>query len=362
MIRVLQVIGSLGYAGIEAVVMNYYRFVDRSKIQFDFITCSQTQERYDEEIQKLGGRIHRLPSRSRKPFAYMAALKKVIKDNDYKIVHIHQNSASVAMDGIVAKMCGVPVIIGHSHNTRCNVMWQHYMFRPIVNFVVDYRCGGTMKTGEWIFGKRKDMKIITNAINTDLYRFSAERREAKRNELGVGNKLVIGFVGRLHEQKNVFRIVDIMNDLVKSKKDVIALLIGDGPDREGLDAKIHEYNLEDYVKLLGKRDDINDMMMAFDVFLMPSLYEGVPVVSVESQATGVLCVMSDNVQVPDLSDNITFLSLDEPNSVWIEHITKNPKYNRVDAQKIMISRDYDMAHEAKKLESFYLESLAKKVN
>lgn len=357
MIRVLQIIGSLGYQGVEAVVMNYYRYVDRDKVQFDFITCNEGPERFDEEISHLGGRIYRLPSRNKRPFSYMKALGKVIKENDYKIVHIHQNSASVAMDGIVATICHVPVKIGHSHNTRCNILWQHYLFKPFVNLFVTHRCGGTIKTGEWIFGKRKDIIIITNAINTDLYKFNPDIRAKKRKELGVEDKLVIGFVGRLHIQKNPYRVVEIMNDLIKTKPDSIALMVGDGPDREGLETRIKEFNLGEHVKLMGKRDDVNELMMAFDVLLMPSTYEGVPVVSVESQASGVLCVMSDEVQVPDLSDNIFFLNLKEPNSVWIEHILKDTKYNRTDAQKIMTSRNYDIREESKKLVDFYITSL-----
>ena len=126
MIRVLQVVGSLGYAGVEAVVMNYYRHIDTNQVQFDFISCSQSKQRYDDEIINRGGVIHRCPSRSRNPFSYMRALKKIISENKYEIVHIHQNSASMTMDARVAKSCGVKTIIGHSHNTRCNVLWQHY--------------------------------------------------------------------------------------------------------------------------------------------------------------------------------------------------------------------------------------------
>ena len=134
--RVLQIVGSLGYAGLEAVVMNYYRHVNKEHIQFDFITYSLNRERYDDEIEQLGGRIFRLPSRSRRPLEYMKSLYGVIRENNYQIVHVHQNSASMMMDGIVARLCGVPVVIGHSHNTRCNVLWQHYLFRPFVNVLI----------------------------------------------------------------------------------------------------------------------------------------------------------------------------------------------------------------------------------
>lgn len=183
MVRVLQVIGSLGYAGVEAVVMNYYRHIDRTKVQFDFVTCSQAPERYDEEILQMGGRIYRLPSRSGKPFVYMIALKRVIKGYGYKIVHIHQNSASMAMDGIVAKSSHVPVVIGHSHNTRCNVMWQHYLFKPLVNHVVTHRFACSEDAGKWIFGNRKDIRMVNNAIDSRKYHFDESTRSRVRQEL-----------------------------------------------------------------------------------------------------------------------------------------------------------------------------------
>ena len=143
--------------------MNYYRHIDTDQIQFDFVTCSQIPERYDEEISKMGGIIHRLPSRSRKPIQYMRELKKLIKKHNYKIVHIHQNSASMTMDGIVAKSCGVPVIIGHSHNIRCNVLWQHYLFKPFVNSVLTHRFACSEDAGRWVFGN-KAFLLIYNII------------------------------------------------------------------------------------------------------------------------------------------------------------------------------------------------------
>lgn len=207
MIRVLQVIGSLGYAGVEAVVMNYYRHVNTEKVQFDFITCSQEEQRFDNEIINRGGVIHRLPSRSRTPFAYMRGLYKIIKEHDYKIVHIHQNSASMAMDGIVAKMCKVPVIIGHSHNTFCNVKWQHYLFRTCVNSVLTHRLACSKGAGEWVFGKNQEVQMVNNAIDSKLYEFNEEIRKSIREEFNIADKFVVGFVGRLHQQKNPYRVL-----------------------------------------------------------------------------------------------------------------------------------------------------------
>lgn len=234
MIRVLQVIGSLGWAGVEAVVMNYYRHVNHNLIQFDFITCSTKQERYDQEIRNLGGKIHRLPSRSRRPFAYMAMLRRIINENHYQIVHIHQNSASMVMDGIVAKICGIPVIIGHSHNTKCNVMWQHRLFKPFVNIVLTHRFACSDAAGKWVFGNRKNVKIVNNAIDSSLYSFDEEKRAEIRRELNLKDKFVIGFVGRLHEQKNLFRLLEIFYRVTTKKPQSHLFICGGGKFRKSV--------------------------------------------------------------------------------------------------------------------------------
>ncbi len=355
MIRILQVIGSLGYAGVEAVVMNYYRHIDTKKVQFDFITCSKEPERYDSEIEERGGRIYRLPSRSRKPFDYMRCLEKVIKVNEYDIVHIHQNSASIAMDAIVAKKCYVKMIIGHSHNTSCNVLWQHYLFKPIVNKVVTDRFACSEAAGKWIFGKRKDIVLVHNAIDSNIYSFNVEKRNNKRHELGLDDKFVVGYVGRLYDgQKNLFRLLDIFNEVRVKNNNAALIMVGDGPDRQKLEEYALTKGLQDSMYFLGKRDDVYCLMMTMDVFLMPSLYEGLPVVIVEAQATGLRCVISDKVPAPNLIDNTAVVSLDRTNSEWANAILSDTVFERSFATKMVMDRHYDISHEAKWLQEFYL--------
>ena len=354
MIRVLQVIGSLGYAGVEAVVMNYYRHINTEYVQFDFITCSQIPERYDNEIINRGGQIHRLPSRSRHPFAYMCELYKVIKRNDYKIVHVHQNSASMAMDGIVAKMCKVPIIIGHSHNTFCNVKWQHYMFKPIVNSVLTYRFACSERAGRWIFGDRSDINLMNNAIDTSVYQFDNNIRERVRKELKLKNSYVVGFVGRLSHQKNLFRLLDIFKNLCTIKDNAYLLLVGDGEQRKQLEEYACDLNIKNKLSFLGKVNNVNEIMMGMDVFLMPSLYEGLPVVIVEAQATGLTCVISDRVPAPNLIDSVREVNLTESDYLFAKALVDSPKYSRYDARYKIIERGYDIEREAKKLEKLYI--------
>ena len=353
MIRVLQVVGSLGYAGVEAVVMNYYRHIDKEKVQFDFITCSKEKQRYDDEILQAGGRIYRLPSRSRKPIQYMKELKRVLLDNNYEIVHIHQNSASMCMDAIVAKKCGVKTIIGHSHNTSCNVKWQHYLFRPFVNWYVTDRFACSQAAAIWIFGNKKNVKIVNNAISTDLYKWSEIKREKVRKELNIQDKFVVGFVGRLHEQKNPYKMIDIFKEIKNKESKACLLLVGDGPERNNLEKVIQERNLENDVIFLGRRD-VNFLMMAMDVFLLPSLYEGLPVVVVEAQAAGLKCVISENVPTPDLMGLVKIVKLMDSDEIWAKNVLEENYFDRSSAQEYVIKGNYDIKCEAKKLECFYL--------
>ncbi len=354
MIRVLQVVGSLGFAGVEAVVMNYYRNVDTTKVQFDFISCSETKQRYDDEILQRGGKIYRLPSRSHKPFSYMVALRKIIKENGYKIVHIHQNSASMAIDAFVAKMCGVSTIIGHSHNTSCNVLWQHYLLKPFVNLLLTDKFACSVAAGEWVFGEREDIKVINNAIDVEKFSYSEENRCACRKQLNVEGKYVVGFVGRLHRQKNVVRLLEIFNVIYKKNKNAVLLLVGDGEQRKELETYVEKEKLSPNVVLLGKRDDIGELMSVMDVFVLPSLFEGLPVVLAEAQAAGLSCVVSASIPPLDITNRVTSLALEESDELWADTILSVTQFDRKNVFDDIQKAGYDIVTEAKKLQEFYL--------
>ena len=348
--RVLEVVGSLGYAGLEAVVMNYYRHINKEHIQFDFITCSPTPQRYDEEIEQLGGRIFRLPSRASRPLEYMKALYRVIRDNNYQIVHVHQNSASMVMDGMVARLCGVPVVIGHSHNTRCNVLWQHYLFRPFVNLIFKHRWACTVEAGKWVFGNR-NVKILRNGIDANLFRFNEEIRTRIRKELGITDELLVGFVGRLHYQKNPYRMLEIFAEVLKKQDNAHLLIVGDGEEREGMIQTCRELNILPYVHFVGRVTNVHEMMMAIDVFLFPSLFEGLGIVAIEAQATDLPCVVSENVPVPDLTRKLSVCQLEDDNEVWVKSILNQAKNKRSDTSFQIREGGYDIAYEAVKLEA-----------
>lgn len=284
----------------------------------------------------------------------MLALRKLLEQHKYKIVHIHQNSASMVMDAVVAKSCGVPIIIGHSHNTRCNIMWQHRLFKPFVNKVLTHRFACSEAAGYWIFGHRNDVQVIHNAIDGSHYKFREDVRNCVRKELKLDTSFVVGFVGRLHAQKNPSRILSIFATVCKKKRNSILLIIGDGEEKLNMINSCKQLGIFDKVMFLGKQDNINELMMAMDVFLMPSLYEGLPVVIVESQATGLPCFISENVPAPNLIHTLKTIGLKEDNETWADALLNPPYFNRVDAQQMIINGGYDISNEALALQKFYL--------
>ncbi len=355
MIRVLQVVGTLGWAGVEAVVMNYYRHVDTEKVQFDFITSSPNKQRYDDEILERGGRIFRIPDRARHPFQYAKALKKIIKENGYEIVHIHRNSASMAIDMKICKKCKVKKIIGHSHNNSCLLKCQHYLFKPFVNRWCTHRFACSKAAGVWVYGKRKEVTIYNNAVDANQFAFDERVRREYRKQMGIEDNYVVGFVGRLTQQKNLFRALSIFKQVKTLRSDAKFLLIGEGEQRVELEEFAREQGIFEDVSFLGRREDVSSWMSVFDVMLMPSLFEGMPVVVAEAQASGVQCVLSTNVPAPNLLGNVAYLSLELSDEEWAQRVVAPCEIDRKTARDMVREGGYDISVEAKRLETFYLE-------
>lgn len=350
MVRVLQVIGSLGWAGVETVVMNYYRAVDRDKVQFDFVTCSSTPERYDAEVEGMGGRVFRLPSRSRSPLAYMRSLRSLIGSEGYPVVHVHQNSASMVMDGACAKAAGCPCVVGHSHNTSCNVLWQHRLFRPFANRFFDFRMACSPEAGRWVFGDRGDVRVVRKAVDVGRFAFDPDARSRVRRSFGVEqDAFVVGFVGRLHPQKNPSKALSVFSEVLRRRPGARLLVVGDGP----LKGELESASLPG-ATFLGTRRDVHELMSAMDVFVMPSLFEGLPLVAVEAQAAGLPCVVSDSVPVPDLVGSLQRLPVDAADSVWADAVLGAGLPDRAKASEALRAGGYDIAVEAESLQAFYL--------
>lgn len=362
-IKIFQLVGSYKGGGVEAVVMNFYRNIDRNKIQFTFVCDEDSTDIPYEEIEKLGGKIIIVPPYS-KPFKYHSALKKALKEDDYKIIHSHISTMSV-FSLFAAKCAGVPVRIAHSHSTTNKKEKKKNLMKQVLRhfskvFATDYMCCSEL-AGRWLFGDKEydkgNVYLLNNAIDLDKFKYNESLRKMKRKELDIkDDTLVIGHIGRFVAQKNHDYLIDIFNEIHKKNNNSILLLAGQGPLMEDIKNKVKELNLEDNVKFLGQRNDANELYQAFDVFLLPSLYEGLPVVGVEAQAAGLLCYLSDDMTKETKVLDITkFMSLNNTPEEWANNILDDvKKYKRIDTSKEMTAKNFNIKEEAKKLEEYYL--------
>ena len=366
-IRVAQIMGKWLGGGVEAVVMNYYRHIDRTKIQFDFICDDDSTNIPYEEIESMGGKIILIPP-YQKFFKYHKKLKRVLSEGNYRIVHSHINTLSV-FSLFVAKGANVPVRIAHSHSTtnkkekKKNLMKQ--VLRPFSKlFATHYMCCSEL-AGRWLFGNREydkeNVYLLNNAIDLDKFKYDQEVRKEVRQELNINeNTLVIGHIGRFVDQKNHSFLIDIFKEVYKKNNDSILLLAGQGPKVEEIKEKVRAYNLQDNVVFLGQRSDANRLYQAFEVFLLPSLYEGLPVVGVEAQATGLLCLLSnDMTQETKVLDTTVFLSIDDEKEWANLLLNRYKRIKRQDATMEFAESPFNISIESQKLEFQYKGLLEK---
>lgn len=368
-IRIAQIIGKWLGGGVEAVVMNYYRHIDRSKIQFDFICDEDSTNIPYDEIEKLGGRVI-LISPYQKINKYIKELTRVLKEGNYKIVHSHINTLSV-FPLYCAKKARVPVRIAHSHSTTNKAEWKKNLMKQALrpfskSFATDYFCCSEL-AGRWLFGNKVydegKVYLLNNAIDLSKFAYDEKVRKVKRKELGIsGDTLVIGHIGRFVAQKNHTFLIDIFDEVHKKNNNSVLLLAGQGPLMEDIKNKVTELNLDNCVRFLGQRSDADELYQAMDVLLLPSLYEGLPVVGIEAQAVGLLCVLSSNMtKETRILDSTIFLGLSESSVKWSNTIIESfKKYKRNSSMNELTKKGFNISNEAKELEDKYLELFDRK--
>lgn len=358
-IRVLQVVTHMNRGGLETMLMNYYRNIDRNKVQFDFLTHRPESEKkdYDDEIRSLGGKIYHMPVLN--PFSpgYKKSLDQFFKEHkEYKIVHSHLDCLS-AYPLKAAKKNGVPIRIAHSHNTsqekNLKYLIKDYSKKQIPKYATHlFACG--KEAGQWMFGKHK-FQIMNNAIDAKKFIYNEEIRKQKRAELGVEDKFVIGHVGRFNLQKNHEFLIQCFKAFLQKNSDAVLLLVGNGDLQEKARQQVKGYGIEDYVKFLGLREDIPQLLQAMDLFLFPSLFEGLPVTLVEAQAAGLPCVISDTITDEIMiTDTISKVSLDADADQWISTISKYKQSPRKDTMAEIKKHGFDIEKNARWLEEFYI--------
>lgn len=364
MIRVLHSVSNMDRAGIETMLMNYYRRIDRDVIQFDFLVNKQKPGAYDDEIRSLGGNIYVSPGLSPTKYpAYMRFMRDLLRDHpDIKILHGHnEGMMEYALRG--AQKAGLPVRIAHAHNTKIikdykwplKVFCKHFIPRTATEY---FGCG--RDAGIYYFGKKRWEErgyTMHNAIDPERFAFSSETRESVRRELGLGDAFVIGHIGRFNLQKNHKRLVEIFAAVLERRPSAVLLLIGEGELEEQTRQRVSELGIADHVRFMGVRSDIPELCMAMDLFLMPSLFEGLPVVGVEAQAAGVPCLFSaevtDEVVVLPQSAQIPLSASD---AEWADEVVRydGMAIDRIAALRSVQDAGYDIRVEVEKITQIYL--------
>ena len=358
MIRILQSVNIMDRAGLETMLMNYYRSIDRSRIQFDFLTHREMSGAYDEEIKSMGVKIYHAPRLYPQNYpSYFLFMSKFFQEHpEYKIIHSHIDTMS-AFPLHAAKKAGIPIRIGHSHSSKLDIdakLFIKYIAKLIIPYEANIYCACGEKAGNFMYGNR-EFKIIPNAIDIKKFAYNLEDRKKVRKKLEIEKNFVVGHVGRYSYIKNQMFLLDIISVLKKQMPNIMLLLIGKGEDEGKLRQKVETLELNKNVRFLIDRSDVNDLYQAMDVFVMPSLFEGLPVVGVEAQANGLPCLFSDKIsQEVVLTENAEMLSLKLGPEEWAKKIITLHRNVNVNSQEQLMAKGYDVSVEANKLMKCYL--------
>lgn len=360
MIRVLHIVTDMRRGGLETMIMNYYRHIDRELVQFDFLVHREKTGDYEKEIDNLGGKIYHMPVLN--PFSII--YKKKLGDffighPEYDIIHVHQDCLSSVILK-VAKEHGVKVRIAHSHASSQDKNFKYPIKLFFRRYIPEYAtelmaCG--KEAGEWMFCGAQ-YHILANAIEIKKYSYNKNKRRTVREEFGIEeDELIIGHIGRFSPPKNHSFLIDIFS-VIQKKKKCRLLLVGDGNLKKEIREKVQKLGLLEKVIFAGVRSDVPDLLQAMDIFVFPSLYEGLGIVAVEAQAAGLPCVLSD--KIPDaavITKLVKKISLESTAEMWAEAVVTLIGSKREDTYESIKSAGFDIEQNAIKLQEFYLQAL-----
>lgn len=366
MIKVAIIGGKVHSGGKKNLILEYYRHIDKSKVQFDWICDSDSNSIPEEEITQMGGKVYRVT-----PYEHigknMKEILAIFQENKYDVVHAWDSMMNL-FPMVLAKKAGIKVRISESlsmankHEPKTLIK---YLLRPFSHISVNYMMACGKDCGIFQFGKKAydegKIAIFLTVINAEANAYKPELREETRKKFGWENKVVYGFIGRYMAQKNPLLIIDVFNEIRKRQENAHLVLIGFGGLEEKMMEKVQEYGIGGSVENLGRREDIKQFYNAFDAFLLPSLYEGLPVVGLESQACGLPVFMSTEItEEAAACDLVNFISLKESATTWAEKIipvVESNIKNRCSHTQEIIDKGYDSHSEAERLMNYYLNAI-----
>lgn len=360
-IRVAQIMGKHVTGGIKSVIMNYYENIDRDIIQFDFIVDNDSPLKDYSDIERLGGRVFEIPP-VKNLWGYIHECRKILKHENYLIAHAYLNTLNV-FPMFAAKLAGVPIRIAENLSTahpgeRKTIIKN--ILKPFCKLFPTHLAANSKFSGEWLYGSKSmdKCKVLYNAIDLNKFRYDEELRKATRALYGWQDKFIIGHVGRYQYQKNHEFLIDIFNEVHKLDDSAVLVLIGYGSLKNKIFSKIENLGLRDYVVDLGGREDIVQFYNAMDCFVLPSLYEGLPVVGIEAQATGLPCIFSAEVTAETkITELANFIELSKSPRYWAEVILTYKKHIRKNVSDQITASGYNIEKGAHLLQDYYLSLL-----
>lgn len=357
-IRILHAVPSLGLAnGVAGVLMNWYREIDRSKVQFDFLVCYERDKTHAREIKELGGRVYTMPSPRRHPIRFISSARKVFKEGGYSVFHSHVTQYNFFFFPL-ARIYGVKKIILHSHNPKYSDSKIKGFFAGLmlacVKNMADIKAACSEKAGDFLFGKGSKYEVVNNAVDCKKFAFNPKKRAEIRAKLGLGESdLLLGHIGRFCEQKNQLFLLDIFADLLKRNPNCKLIIAGMGPLEQATKEKAKTLGVDKNTLFMGVYDKPEELYQAMDIFVLPSLYEGLPVVAVEAQAAGLPCLLSDTITKQAALLNTEFLPLEDSAS-WADNIVKTlAGFKREDVSEQIAQAGFGIKSIIDKLKGFY---------
>ena len=360
MTRVLYVHGGLlNTGGTESVMMNFYRNIDREKVHIDFLLHGFGKAVYDDEIISSGGKIFNVVPKGQNPVENTKQIREIIKNGNYDVVHSHMDAGNAQILKI-AKELNVPLRISHSHNTATQTsnplkkVFNEFEKKKIYKYATHlFACSDL--AGKWLYGD-KAFTVINNAIDVQRFEYSPELRNEMRKRLGISeDNVVLGHIGRFSYQKNHEKLITVFNSYLKKHSDAFLIMIGAGETKESIKKAVEDLKIEKNVLFVEPNNETNKYMQAMDCFVMPSRFEGLPVVTVEAQAAALPIVISDTVSKKcELTDLVSFVPLAADDDDWCSAIDEALKIKRYSRLEELGQAGYDIKDSAVKMQRFYM--------
>ena len=345
--------------GITSVILNYNSHMNKDDLYTDFVVINEPNLELRSKLENEGSGLFVIP-RKKNPVYYMITLFKVMQSGGYDIVHVHGNSATMILETGIAQLAGIPVRIAHSHNTTCTHPGMHKVLFPLFRhtYTHGFACG--QEAGEWLF-RGAPFEIIRNGI--DLYQFGFDEivRDQYRKMLNVDEHILIGHVGNFVEQKNHMFLLVVFSKLVQHFPQYRLVLMGTGHLEDFIKQEVRRLAIEKQVIFVGRTSEVHNYLKAIDMFVLPSLYEGLPVSLIEAQGAGLPCLVSDTVsEHAKLTELVEYLTIDDA-EVWCDRIVKT-RINTLERKKNIeryhmqiVTAGYDINYNAERLRKLYVE-------